>query len=300
MAIIWCETMEKITKRPIEFIRDSKFENGFAIHGATHEEGLTAQYAGTSQSTEPQAWNIAQWANYKYPLTKDTSRINLDNGGYIYETPTCRLDVHTCDDYLLRLELRASEEYEGHVRKAGEAWPHLLIEQHDCVDFFPGLGELNKLNYSISLMIEYCKSHMTPEEFDPELHCSQVSHYLALGDMEAYDWFWFGITFWDNRYEVCPGHISEDVGKDDASHKMIVVEPLTNYTDVIPKYGQWIDIKVDLLPHIRKAVEMAQGRGYLKNVKMERLKVLSTNLGFENPGNFDSAMQIRELSLIGE
>ena len=300
MAMIWCETMEKITKRPIELIRDSKFQNGLDIYGTTHEEGFVAQYSGISETTGPQSWNIAQWANYKYPLAQDTPRMNLENGGYIYETPTCRLDVNTCDDYLLRMELRASQEYEGHVRCEGEAWPHLLIEQHDCVDFFPSMGELKKLDYSISIMIEYCKSYMTPEQFNPQLHCSQVSHYLALGDMEAGDWFWFGVAFWDNRYEVSPGHISEDVGKDDCSHKMIVAEPLTVYTDVIPQIGDWIEIKVDLLPRIRKAVEVAQQRGYLKNVQFERLKVMSTNLGFENPGNFDAALQIRELTLVGE
>lgn len=300
MALIWCETMEMITKRPLDLIRDTEFKNGFAIYGTRHEDGMWAQYAGVSKTTGAQIWNVAQWANDKHPLDVNSCRTNLENGGYIYETPTCRMDVRSLDDCLLRLELRASREYQGHIRRAGEEWPHLLIEQHDCIDFYPAMGDLKKLNYSISIMPEYCTCHMTPEQINPDLHCAQLSHYLAMWDPVAKDGFWFGISFWDNRFEVHPGYASEDVGKDDCTNKMIVVEPIMNYVDQQPALGQWTDVETDLLPHMESAVVLAKERGYLKNAKFERMKIFSTNLGLEITGNYDAAFKVRKLSLVGE
>lgn len=300
MALIWCETLETIKERPIEFIHDTEFKNGFAVYGTRHEDGIWAQYTGVAETTGPQSWNIAQWANYKHPLDIMSRRINQESGGYVYETPACRLDVRTDKDWLLRMELRASNEFEGHVRQAGEEWPHLLIEQHDCIDFYPSMGELKRLDYEISIMPEYCVCHMKPEEINPSLHCAQLSHYLALYDMAAEDWFWFGINFWDNRYDIHPGQAAEDVGKGDCTHKMIVTEPIMNYVKQAPTLGEWTDIhKVDLLPHIGVAVELAKSRGFLRNVDFKRLKLISTNLGMEIMGSYDAAFKLKKIKLIG-
>ncbi len=292
--------MDMIKTRPLPLIRDSEFKNGFAIYGPRHEDGMTAQYAGTSKTTGVQAWNIAQWANYNHPLDAKTPRVNLENGGFIYETPTCKLSVHDNDDYLIRMELRTDHEYKGRARKNGEDWPHFLLEQNDVIDYYPPMGDWKKLSYKVSIMFEYIKCNMKEEDIDPNLHATQLSHYFAIWDPVAEDGFWFGLTFLDNRHEVFPGYMSEDVGKDDCTHKMIVVDPILSYTDKAPKLGEWVNIECDLLPRIRKGVENAQARGYLKNAQFERMKIVSTNIGFENPGNYDSAFRIRELSLLGE
>lgn len=300
MAFIWCETMEMIKTRPLPLIRDSEFKNGFAVYGPRHEDGMTAQYAGVSKTTGAQAWNIAQWANYRHPLDADTPRTNFENGGFVYETPTCKLSVRDRDDCLIRMELRADHEYKEHVRQSGEEWPHFLLEQNDVIDYYPPMGDWKRLSYKVSVMFEYIRCNMKKEDIDPALHASQLSHYFAIWDPVAQDGFWFGLTFLDNRHEVFPGYMSEDVGKDDCTHKMIIVDPILSYTDKAPRLGEWTDIECDLLPRIRKGVENAKARGYLKNAQFERMKIVSTNIGFENPGNYDSAFRIRELSLLGE
>ena len=300
MAFVWCETMEMIKTRPLPLIRDSKFENGFAIYGPRHEDGMTAQYAGIVKTTGIQAWNIAQWANYNHPLDANTPRTNFENGGFIYETPTCKLSVRDNDDYLIRMELRADHEYKGRVRKNGEEWPHFLLEQNDVIDYYPPMGDWKKLSYKVSIMFEYIKCNMKKEDINSDLHATQLSHYFAIWDPVAEDGFWFGLTFLDNRHEVFPGYMSEDVGKDDCTHKMIIVDPILSYTDKAPKLGEWVNVECDLLPRIKKGVENAKARGYLKNAQFERMKIVSTNIGFENPGNYDSAFRIRELTLLGE
>ena len=300
MPFIWCETLEMIKTRPLPMIRDAEFKNGFAIYGPRHEDGMTAQYAGISKTTGVQAWNIAQWANYNHPLDANTARTNFENGGFVYETPTCKLSVRNSDQYLLRMELRTDSEYQGRVRKNGEEWPHLLLEQNDVIDFYPAMGELKKLSYKVSIMPEYLKCNMKEEDVDPSLHAAQLSHYFAMFDTIAQDGFWFGITFLDNRHDIFPGYLSEDVGKADCTHKMIAVDPILTYTDKAPALGEWTDIECDLLPRIKQAVQNAKARGFLKDAQFERMKIASTNIGLEIPGNYDMAFQIRSLSLLGE
>lgn len=299
MAQIWSELLEEKKERPIAMIGDSTFENGLVIYGPRHEDDTWAQYAGISKTTRPQIWNVAQWALYKHPLTKDTPRTDILGGGYRYDTPSCSVTVKGDKESLIRMELRADAEYQGHVRQSGESWPHLVVEQHRCIDFEPAFGNLSSLDYSISIMLEYCKCNMTEDQLDPELHCAQLSHYFAVGDPKGMDWFWFGVTFFDTRHEVFPGYVNIDIGKDDCSNKLIVSESPRKFTDQIPKVGEWIDCNVDLLPLIRQAMEMGQAQGCMKNCEFERMKILSTNIGFELPGNYDAAFKLRKLELIG-
>ena len=306
MGILWSERSyifreETAIKRgplPLHIIRDRDFRNGLAIYGTRHEDDFIAQYAGVSETTGYQRWNVAQWALYNHPLTAETPRLRREDGGYAYETPSARIDVAANGEYAIRLELRASAEYGGVPRVAGQDWPHLLLEQHDYVESEPALGELRSLDYAAEVQLEYCRCNMSPEQLNSELHAAQFVHFFAIGDPEARDMFWFGITFFDSRYKIYPGYAHLDVGKADCTNKMVIVEPLTVYTDDAPLPGNWLHCKADLLPLLRRAVETAQSRGTLPDCRFERMKILSTNIGFELPGDYDAALQIRKLELI--
>ena len=309
MPTIWSEQaslweasikLEK-TNRPLEMLQDADFQNGFAVYGPRHEDGMIAQYAGTSETTKKQAWNIAQWAVYRHPLTAETKRIDLPGGGFIYETPTMKLSVRDNGEYLIRMEQRAEQEYRGHVRKFGEEWPHFLLEQHAVAECEPMLGELNALEYEVSFRLDYEKCNMRKEDMNlNNMHHAQVTHYWAIADLEKMDWFWFGLNFYDSRYDLFPGYLHVDEGKADASNKMIYVERQETFSHQRAKDGEWMEISVDILPLIEKAVKAAKAIGCLKDVRFENMKIISTNLGFEMMGNFDAAFMLRKLSLTGK
>lgn len=281
-------------------ILDTGFQNGFAVYGPRHEDGLWAQYAGKAETTEKQWWNIAQWALYRHPLTAYTPRTDLPGGGFIYETPSCRLSVGDRKDCLIRMELRAEQEYLGHVRAFGEDWPHFLLEQHLCLDCEPQMGELSALDYEISFRLEYSVCNMRKEDMNPNnMHHAQVAHYWAIIDPVAMDWFWFGLNFYHSRYDLFPGYLHIDEGKADASNKMIYVVPQNLFSNQKATDGQWMDIKLDILPFIKEAVEKSKEKGCLKNAQFERMKIISTNIGFEMMGNFDAAFMLRKLQLTG-
>lgn len=309
MPTIWSEQASlwdpsvvlKKTNRPLEMFQDTDFQNGFAIYGPRHEDGMIAQYAGVSETTGKQAWNIAQWAVYRHPLTADTKRIDLPNGGFIYETDTMKLSVRDKDDYLIRMEQRAEQEYLGHVRQFGEEWPHFLLEQHACADCEPYLSQFHSLEYEVSFRLEYSKCNMRREDMNfNNMHHAQVTHYWAIADVEKMDWFWFGLNFYDSRYDSFPGYLHVDEGKADASNKMIVVEPQRTFSNQKATDGEWMDIKVDILPLIKKAISLSQSKGCLLDSSLENMKIISTNVGFEMMGNFDAAFMLRKLRLTGK
>jgi hypothetical protein len=62
-----------------------------------------------------------------------------------------------------------------------------------------------------------------------------------------------------------------------------------------PKLGQWLPLDVDLLPFIKNGLEEAAKRGYLKDVDLHHYAVANMNFGWEIPGTFDAAAQIRDL-----
>ena len=298
-SIIWTDMALQREGRPLDLLMDPRFENGFAVYGPRHSDFVTAQYAGRAETTAQQCWHIAQWGVYKHPFTKETKRVTTEKG-FIYSTPSVSIETRYDDpDFGLRMEIHASMEYQDHVRQDGEDWPHLILEQHHVIETEPDMGQLGALDYACEIQLEYCACAMRPDQINPDKHAAQISHYWAIGDPVAKDWFWFGITFFDNRHEIFPGYASRDVGKADATNKMIVVPPQTTFNDVPAISGEWMTYQADLKPLIRQAVLKAQRQGYLRECRFERMKLLSTNIGYEMPGSYDSAFRIRRLSLIG-
>ena len=53
----------------------------------------------------------------------------------------------------------------------------------------------------------------------------------------------------------------------------------------------------DLMPLIREAYDIAKREGLLRFTRFEDLRVTSTNIGFEMFGEFDAAVQIKDMSL---
>ncbi|MBQ7770526.1 MAG: hypothetical protein IJ373_05005, partial [Clostridia bacterium] len=73
------------------------------------------------------------------------------------------------------------------------------------------------------------------------------------------------------------------------------VEPLT--TSVV---GKKVRIKVNVLPEIEKALKIVQSYGEMVGADVKKLKIASTNLGWELPGNNDVNIQITQLNFYEE
>lgn len=282
--------------RSVEYIQDPCFVHGFQIHGVSQDQGYIALYPGMDDRF-PQ-WNIAQWAVYRHPLTSDTPRLDFP-GGYQYRTPSHTVTVHPQDDdCLLRLELRSSQEYGEHIRKEGEGWPHLLIDQA-IPDDLPPLGQLNSLVYRAQLRLDYCTTSLDTAKFDPELHGAQIVQFFTVWDPVSDNYIWFGIPFFDTRHSIYPGYINIDGGKDDATGKLIYTSSQLPFFRGSVSCGEWVVMEADILPILREAVAEARRRQIAFPENIDNLRLTTNNLGWEMFAAYDGAFSIRELSLTG-
>ena len=64
------------------------------------------------------------------------------------------------------------------------------------------------------------------------------------------------------------------------------------YTSKSAHGKEWITVDRDLLPLMREGLELAWQRGFLKHSRISGM-----NIGWEVPGVFDVALQVRNLSL---
>jgi len=111
------------------------------------------------------------------------------------------------------------------------------------------------------------------------------------------DYFWFGVPFYDSRYDIPPSHKARDGGKADATGRFIYTIAGENVTPKPLKENRWAEIDIDLLPYIRAGLQEAVKRRYLADSNSGDYAVTGMNMGWEPAGTFEASIQIRDLGL---
>ena len=111
------------------------------------------------------------------------------------------------------------------------------------------------------------------------------------------EYIWLGVPFFDNRHDIPPGHQARDAGKADATGKFIysINGRAVNYLPMKTKV--WVTFQGDLLAHIKAGLQAAADRGFLSDTDPGHYAVVNMNLGWEMPGTYDAAMQVRGLEV---
>lgn len=287
-----------------ELLQDRNFHRGFTVlnmGGEEKESTKTGILACTRPGDSP-VWNVAQWE------TRWDFRDPAQTGCSCPETGVFRFDsrdkIFTVDTNTatVTMELNAAQVY-GSPRREGQGWPHLLIEGPTVcpqAPFANQLGEADALWLSFAQRLTMFRDHMGSAA-DPTLHAGSFYIYLYIkgqnqrGETEM---TWFGLTLFDNRFHFDVERGSRDAGKADASGLFIYQVPIRAFRQVPVMVGDdWLDVRIDVLPYVRRALELAQQRGYMQGVRMEQVFIDGMNMGWEMPGTYDGCMQIRDLSL---
>lgn len=272
-----------------QVLRDHSFKKGFTILYRDHPVRETGALLPSPDSGEKPDWRLVQWmceSNLAAAVPDYTD-------GYCLTTDSQTAGVS--GDGTLLLELRASREY-SHPRLPGEAWPHLLIEQQIPPERCPPLGGLRELRLRMEARIPYWEEH--EENPDPSLHTGQTNLYFTVGKTDGSgDYYWFGVPIFDARFLHQEGYSAEDGGKEDATHKLIYTTPQREFTAETFHDGNWIRYDRDILPLLADGLREAVEKGFLSDSSLDDYRLTSTNLGWEMPGSYDAALEVRELSL---
>ncbi len=277
-----------------ELLRDAPFLEGFrVVRRKEDKEGV--EFLMPFYKKEPE-WRICEWCT-RDSLFASRSVIEKEKSYVIFNA---HKRVERDEDGRLTLAIVTKDEY-LHPRLDGEGWPHLLIEQSYERE---NIKNLSKLLLDFDLSFLSFESHMGEERND--LHTLQVSLYLAIGDTNPeskgyHDFYWLGVPLIDYpRYLKPRGWINQDLGKDDATKKLIYAVDPNSYLKSPFLPGDNLHFKLDLLPFLLEAYKEAKRRGFLPCTKVDDLGVLSLNFGFEATGEFDGKLRINRFSILKE
>ncbi len=289
-------------KEWVELFKDGDLEKGIIVISVDRTKmklfdfGDPARENGTS-------WVMTQHFS-KYDLITEAPVVDAD-GSVSYKNPGKRVTIRQENGVnVLQTEMLASKEYDA-PRVEGEAWPHLLIEQNLGSDT---LDSYDQMIFSMTIRKDYIRNCMT-EGYDPALHCYQTgmifvaqntnSQSLGYGE----DFFWFGVPGFDSRAEYKDEYCNIDIGKEDASGKLIYQLGGQEFYDTyytanpMTSEGEWCTVTVDILPALKHAFQLAQGVGQMKESKFEDLTLQGINFGCECTGTFDASISIKHVSL---
>ncbi|NSW58067.1 MAG: hypothetical protein HPY44_18840 [Armatimonadetes bacterium] len=279
-----------------ELLRDPSFRKGFhVLDPAPGRKVRTGTLQPPGAPAEP-VWELAQWHSRftllgAEPIAGPEGSVEFRNEGksIIFGEPETSLAD-------LSLGVNAIAEYGEHLRVPPEPWPHLLVSQE--LDGMPRLTDFSRLLFHLEAKLLKCEAG-PHEGIVRNRHAIQFVGFITVQNRnrasEGYgDFLWFGIPVYDNRTEFAKPFMAPD----QAHQKFIYTPGGEAYTGTSVHSGEWTTLSADLVPLIRKGLEEAWSRGHLPTSRnIEDFRLTGFSLGWEAPGPYHAAIQIRDLSI---
>ncbi|RKX45478.1 MAG: hypothetical protein DRP64_04660, partial [Verrucomicrobia bacterium] len=286
----------------VQMIADRHFQDGVDVLAPADGtvEGML-QYKEPYGATR---WQLAQWSSQESVYGTDPT--GLSSGSMQWKNPYKRLVMGPLgsSDGDLVLALDSVAEYGGVYRQAGEAWPHILVQQ-DITNpngwfkaYGPSVADLHELIVDVELRLNYIDSIYT-SGYSPGLHAAQFLLYFTVQNLNPSssgygDYLWFGLRFYDDRDPLPDPYVAGDGG----TGKLIYNIGASPYWSTGMQTGVWKRATVNILPDIEDALQEAWNRGYLTGSSdIADYKIGGMNMGWEVPGLSDAAMQIRNFGV---
>lgn len=290
-------------------IKDSKYERGFQVTStdeSNHQVQGTLKYGGTAISGTP-VWMIGQWNN----LNNDILKATYKNTGSVheYKTDGGNRVVSDTDKGTITLELNTTSEYglngiTSNPRKENEPWPTLLLQCSMSDQEILKIADKEEIRMDVDYNVTKVEDKMASGTVNRSLHSAQFQWFVTIqnrtmGSKDYGRYIWFGLCFYDKRYDFTPEFAAEDGGKEQNTGAFIYMPDMSQILSGLGKtvVGQAKHVDVDILPIVRSAFKLAQQRKYLLNTTWEDLYIGSMNIGWEVPGTYNVAVQINSLNI---
>ncbi len=277
----------------IELIQDNRFQHGFVLWSPqTGRHVGYGELRGASPDAKP-TWGVAQWSS-RFPLDPALARVS--KGVMVCSNAAKTIAVRTRAGELT-LAVNSREEYGATARKKTEPWVHLLIEQE-----FVSANRLAELS-AVPLHVEarlLRSTNLHQGDYSTDRHAAQFQIFFTVQNRKRQspgcgDLLWFGVPIYDNRDRFPKAFKAQDFG---GTAKYIFTPGGETYSAQSTHDGKWITIEKDLLPLMREALAAAWAHGFLKDSHdLADYGIGGMNMGWEVPGTFDVAVQVRKLSL---
>ena len=276
-----------------ELIQDNHFQRGFILW-----ETKPGQHIGYGElkGLKPEAkpvWGLSQWSS-KFSVEAALAKYSDGALDCNNAAKTIRINGKPAE---FTLAVNSRVEYGERAREMKDPWVHLLVEQE--FDSPPRLADLSTAKLHLEARLLH-STNLHQGDYSPDRHAAQFQIFFTVQNRNRQspghgDLLWFGVPIYDNRDRFPKEFKAQDFG---GTAKFIFTPGGNTYTEASAHDGKWIVIEKDLLPLMREALETAWARGFLKGSRdFADYHISGMNMGWELPGTFDVAMQVRNLSL---
>lgn len=294
----------------VELFGDLNFERGFQIVDGSETLGvLRLPLAGEkTESVGAPTWKLAQhWS--KFDLSRPETRTTTENEARAATPGLAVARTKTADGTVaLRLEVAAEAEYDA-PRRAGQNWLHLLLQR----DFAPServsFADVESLVFTCDAQVLRSERSASDDEFDPNLHATQASVYFAISnddpDSPDYrDYIWFGVSFFDSRWEIQSRYVAVDgdprtIGTGKLIYRLGEQKTIDDILGGVNPFSMKpVRIEIDLARYLGDALQAAKERDFLTETRVEQMKLAHFNFGWETPGTYRAALEIKGPRLV--
>lgn len=299
----------RITQVPFDRIMDPRidpaFTEGFVLLDPDNSLGkVPVDRLDFGRGKTDPKWEVAQWWS-NYSLEGALPQPLVPGGmGYTNQGTTIVLTPSGNEDAGLLLGVNSGVEFNFQPRDAGEPWPHLFVSQQLKQDESISLDQLTAVPFSAKARLTRYERFLPAQQSD-HLHAAQYLVYFTVQNLNRAsedfgNYFWFGLRPYDNRYAFPPEYISPDTGSEykPGTGKLIYNPAMAQFMDRSMNEGEWVSVQGDLFPFIQDGFTFARNRGYIHpDSRPEDFYIASLTLGWEVPGLFDVAIQLKDLEI---
>lgn len=287
-------------------IHDPYFKNGFYVVTPDVQADTVCSRLLIDSTATP-VWTVRQY-NSKFDISQNEYE-NIANR-YLFKVPgngnlfAKSLTVNPVRGSLT-LECNASAEYKG-IRRSDKPWVYLTVDAPTDTIALAGRNSVKlALSYKV-LFYEDCMGFLA----DPGYHGATYRIALKLRNANR-ESVCYGESFrlvfvlFDNRFSgnTCTAKYSElpsPLGGDFAYY------PVTNsYLPVtmngrLPKVRQNVDMNIEVLHIIKKALANAVSDGLLDDTQMSDWEIVACDMGWEMTGTYNASMRVKNLQLTAQ
>ena len=282
----------------IELLHDAKFKNGVKLLAPAPGEKVVVKKLQEQDCNENPNWFLAQW-NSKFSLT-NTPRINLPGGEVKFSNKAKTIIFGNGNsknaDIVLGVDSRY--EFEKKIRKKGEPWPHLLLNQDD-IEIIP-LINIDKVQLYLEAKLLKNK-RFKRKGYEPNVHCAQFVLTLIIQNRNKKsagfgDFIWFNVQIFDDRHRFPLLFAAQDEAA--PSRKFIYAPATKSFTKKSLHDKKWVTFSKNLMPFFEEALKVTRKKGCLKqSPDPNDFAISSVILGWEVTGANNVLMRVRNLSL---
>ena len=287
-----------ITATEIELLQDVRFKKGVNLLAPTLCKRVVIKKLQKQDCNDNPKWFLCQW-NSKFSLTNALG-IKLSAGEIIFSNivKTIIFGNDNCQSADIVLGIDSRLEFGNQVRKKGEPWTHLLVEQDEIKTIY--FKNIDKVQMHLEAKL-LRNEKFKVKGYSSKLHCAQFLLTLIIQNRNKNssgygDFIWFNVQIFDDRTRFPPFYANQDIAS--PSGKFIYGAATKCFTEKSLHDGKWVIFSKDLMPFLKKGLEIARKKGFLiQSTNDDDFAISTVILGWEVPGINNVLMQVRNMSL---